>query len=144
MTWMIHAIYAGYLLLLFLSVVSPLLQRPLVDYGMLAIAVTPALLIFYRKLFRDRFWQAIAAAHIVWGIAQVFWILNIRYGLISVTVIDYAYLIFKLLILAAVLYRSSAGHPYAGNGRQGGCGPASGNHASCCGPYHRHHRRHHE
>ncbi|MBI4471297.1 MAG: hypothetical protein HY646_01425, partial [Acidobacteria bacterium] len=101
----IHAVYAGYLALYAASFAVPAIVTPLREFGMLAIAVFPALLIVRRRLVDNRFWKAIAWGLAVWGFAQAVWIAG-RHEIFSVPALqDSAYWLFKLLVLGAVLYR---------------------------------------
>ncbi len=101
----IHAIYATYLLLYLIGFAIPSIQGPVQDFGMLAIAVLPAVLIVRRGLLQNRFWQALAAAHVIWGAGQIMWIVNEKIASPIPWLQDSAYWLFKLLILGAIVYR---------------------------------------
>lgn len=102
----IHAIYSLYLLAFLASFAFPALDAPVREYGMLAIAVFPALLIIKQGLLYNRFWKAMAAAHFVWGFSQIVWITNRHHNFFFPPALgDSAYWTFKLLILGAILYR---------------------------------------
>lgn len=63
----IHAIYITYIALYFALFVTPEIQAPFREYGMLVIAILPAFLIAANNLLYSRFWKAMAAAHLVWA-----------------------------------------------------------------------------
>jgi len=101
----IHLVYASYLILYLLAFVVQPLAGPLRDFGMLALAVLPAGLIVYKRLLNHRFWRAMAAAQVAWGIGQVLWISNQQLHVSLQAAQDSAYWLFKLLVLGAILYR---------------------------------------
>lgn len=101
----IHAVYAAYLLLFGAALALPEAEELIRGYGMLILAVLPAVLIYYKRLLDSRFWQTVAVAHLFWSTGQVAWILS-NYGFpLSQAVQDFCYWLFKLSILGAVLYR---------------------------------------
>jgi signal transduction histidine kinase/CheY-like chemotaxis protein len=95
----IHAIYASYLGLYLLGFVVTPIFVPVRDFGMMAIAVLPAILILRSGLLHQRFWRTMAAAHVAWGIGQAMWVAK------QPAIQDSAYWLFKLLLLGAILYR---------------------------------------
>src|SRR5262249_4146848 len=97
----IDVVYLAYLVLYFLSLWLPSLTQPVKDYGMLLLAVAPAVLVIQSGLSRSRFWQAVAFAHLMWGIGQVLSIV----GGAATELQDSMYWLFKLFILGAILYR---------------------------------------
>ena len=101
----IHAIYATYLALFLATFFIPAISVPVRDFGMLVIAVFPAFLIWQRGLLKQRFWQGMAAANVIWGIGQITWIINQRVATPLPQLQDSAYWLFKLCVLGALLYR---------------------------------------
>jgi signal transduction histidine kinase/CheY-like chemotaxis protein len=86
-----------------LSWAIPDLTDPVRQYGMLVLALTPAVLVVVKGLWRSRFWQAVALAHLMWGFAQIIWIVE-KPASLSVLQ-DSMYWLFKLFMLTAILYR---------------------------------------
>jgi signal transduction histidine kinase/CheY-like chemotaxis protein len=102
----IHFIYVAYLILYVLSWAFPRIAEPVEAYGMLALVITPAIVVVQRGLFRSRFWQGVACAHLMWGIGQVLWITGNQHGIgFGSQLQDSMYWLFKLFILGAILYR---------------------------------------